>query len=348
MTKSRALHVSHATNVSPRTQRARERGLLAAANLGETHLHVSALAPGEVLALGAFHRRPAARGDVVIWPRHTGGRALPSGNGFVLTTLALPHRSALVGEDRCALAPDQVMNRCVRGVLQALRTLGVDVVYPGLDLLTVERRAIGALSFIEIGNAALFQAILAVGGTLADGPMLLDRADPDGVVPVTFIAPAEAATLAAILGADRSSWLRPSAFAERVASGYAEAFGIEIRSVDDKVTEVLADTYADQEELLEPPAPTGSSVRANGLLGPVEAWAEVHGGEIAGLSLAGDFISPADAPNRLLGALRGCPVDAAAIGARVTAFLDRDRGYFLGLRPADLIDLVHRSATVHS
>ena len=30
----------------------------------------------------------------------------------------------------------------------------------------------------------------------------------------------------------------------------------------------------------------------------------------------------------------------------VTAFLDRDRGYLLGLRPADLVDLIRRSATV--
>lgn len=347
MTKTSVLHVSHATNVAPLTQRDRERGLVAASARGEAHLHLSRLAPSAVLALGAFHRQPERQDDVPVWRRHTGGRAVPSGSGFVIISLALPHRSALVSDDAQALAPEQVMNRCVRGVLGALRALGVDVVYPGLDLLTHGRRAFGALSFVEWDDATFFQTLLAVDGSLAETPYLLDRADPEGVVPVEFLSAERATTLASILGDTTTPRLAPAALAGRVAGGYRDAFQIDVQTVDEEVVRALADAYASDPERIPPPEPSGRATRATGLLGPVEAWTEIDpSGRIASFSLTGDFIAPATCPLRLADALRGVPGEPSAIEKAVDDFLHRERSYILGLRPVDLIDLIQRSATI--
>ncbi len=342
---SRTLHVSRALNVEPSTQLAHERGLLAAAARGESHLHVSTLAPAKSIALGAFHRRPESSRDVAVWARHTGGRALPTGSGFVLATLALPHRSALTSDDRLELAPEQVMNRCVRGVLRALRGAGVDVSYPGLDLITHERRAIGALAFAEIGEPTLFQAVLAAERTLADGALLLDRVDPEGVVPMAMIPPTEATSLAEVLEPRGSAEIAPDVLVRRLAAGYAETFGMQARDPDETAVEALADAQSAAEE---PPSPSPASTgaRAVGLLGTVEAWTTLDAGRIDRIVLAGDFLSPPDLPGRLSDALHGLPPQAAEIERSVRGFLDRDHRYLLGLRPADLIDLLQRSATV--
>lgn len=346
MTKSSVLHTSYATDVLPSTQVCRERGLLAAAALGETHLHVSTLAPRDVLALGAFHRRPKLPSEVEIWPRHTGGRALPGGNGFVLVTLALPHRSALVDDERLTLAPEQVMNRCVRGVLNALRSLGIDVVYPGLDLLTHERRTIGVLGFIESDGPTLFQAILGASASFADGPLLLDRADPEGRVAANFIGPDETSTLVDVAGARIEPALAPPVFTERLATGYVDAFGVDPQALDDEVTTVLADAYRTGAPLVAAPDPQGASARIDGRIGPVEAWVRVDDDHLADLTLAGDFLSPAAAPANLAKALDGCPPRPDAIEERINGFVNPDDGYFLGLRSSDLVDLVQRSAGV--
>src|SRR4029450_4237126 len=96
--------------------RAREGTLLCAARRGEASLHVSALA-GDVISLGAFHREPRGPMPPDRWRRRTGGRAVASGSGFRLMTLALPHRAALVASSVADLRPEQALNRCVRGLL---------------------------------------------------------------------------------------------------------------------------------------------------------------------------------------------------------------------------------------
>jgi hypothetical protein len=56
---------------------------------------------------------------------------MPWGDGFVGLSLVLPHRSALAAADPLALAPEQVMNRCVRGVLRACELERRPRVLPG-------------------------------------------------------------------------------------------------------------------------------------------------------------------------------------------------------------------------
>lgn len=112
--------------------------------------------PEPGVLLGRFHATPdegSAR------RRHTGGRAVPVGPDHVRVALALPHRSALESDDPSALRPEQAMNRCVRGVLDACRALGVDPFYPGRDVVTAAGAPIAWLSIgEEASGAALFEA----------------------------------------------------------------------------------------------------------------------------------------------------------------------------------------------
>lgn len=121
--------------------------------------------PGTLL--GRFHAGPA---DDRRRRRRTGGRVVETGPEHVRLALALPHRSALESEDpSSALRPEQAMNRCVRGVLDAYRNLGVDALYPGRDVVTVARLPVAWLSFTEEEDGtALFEAGLAAGPAAPD------------------------------------------------------------------------------------------------------------------------------------------------------------------------------------
>src|SRR4029079_16786911 len=100
--------------------------------------------PGDVLAAGRWHLTPPTAADAgeAFVRRLTGGRALALGEGYLGISLLLPHRSALFAEDPLALAPFQIANRYVRGLLRALKQLGLPAFYPGRDLVTVNRRPI--------------------------------------------------------------------------------------------------------------------------------------------------------------------------------------------------------------
>ena len=59
--------------------------------------------PDDVLVLGRFHPPLATAG---VHRRLSGGRVVPGGAGFVVVSLALPHRSALASDDPYALRPE--------------------------------------------------------------------------------------------------------------------------------------------------------------------------------------------------------------------------------------------------
>src|SRR5437867_6171475 len=127
-------------DITPGTSLAWDRQLLGdAPQMGALRVYAFG---GDVLSLGRYHLAPEA-GSVPLHRRHSGGRAMLAGDGFVGMALTLPHRSALVSHEPLALTPEQVMNRCVRGLLEGLKQAGVSAFYPGRDLLTVEGRSIG-------------------------------------------------------------------------------------------------------------------------------------------------------------------------------------------------------------
>ncbi|MBY0279520.1 hypothetical protein K2Z84_29650 [Candidatus Binatia bacterium] len=349
MPRAGALLISSSEGVLPAAQRQRERALLDGAALGEMHLHVSSL-HGSVLALGAFHRTLPTSTDRTAswWRRHTGGAAVASGEGFAIVTIALPHRSALVADERLALRPEQVMNRCVRGVLAWLRRDGLDPLYPGLDAITVHRRTVARLGFTETREGpTLFQAIVACSGSFADTAALLDRLDPEGRVPIRLQARDEGTSLAQ-LGRWAGIPTDRSALARRLADAYAATFPASIGEVvelDPAVTERLAaDGSADTAELARPEI-DGSSVTEHGLLGPVAAVAQVTANRVDAVALTGDFIAPDWAVVELAERIVRGARDADAVRSTVRAVFDGNRAYLLGLAPAALERLLVRAIT---
>jgi hypothetical protein len=368
---SRSLVTSYARGVTPRVQRCRERALIEAARLGETHLHLSTFA-GEVLGLGAYHRTPGegdvrpptvvaaaatsrrAPGAAQLWRRHTGGRAVACGEGFVIVTLALPHRAALVGESAQDLKPEQVMNRCVRGFLASCRHLGLDPTYPGLDLVAVRRRAFAHLSFDEADDGTtLFQIVLAVTASFAATPPLLDHLDPHGVVPAAWIGADSVTTLGDELAEASvrdavSALADPGDLVALVAAGYADSFPLELLELDPAVTEAMLEDEVEavdaQGSSFPGPEPAASTATANGLLGPVSASVCVDRGQISRAGLSGDFIAPAWVVRRLCDRLAGTVLDREAIDRHVQDVLDGSRAYLLGMRSSALAELFATAA----
>lgn len=346
MPRPGALLISHAAGTTPAAQSRRERALLEGAALGEIHLHVSSL-QGSVLGLGAFHRQPRpGGGDAACWRRCTGGCAVTSGEGFVIVTIGLPHRAALVADDRLALRPEQVMNRCVRGLLAWLRRDGLDPLYPGLDAVTVRRRTLARLAFAETREGpTLFQAIVARSGSFTETAALADRLDPEGVVPLRLQAGSEVTSLAE-LGRTGGGTDLP-ALTRALASGYATTFpGAlgEVVELDPAVTdELAADDRSVPAPEASPPAAGGASAIEHGVLGQVAATARVAAGRVTDFMLTGDFIAPHWAVTELAARIHQLEPDPDAVRATVRAIFDGNVGYLLGLTPAALEQLVVRS-----
>jgi len=293
--------------------------------------------PGEVLAAGRWHLMPAGAADAgeTFVRRLTGGRALALGEGYVGISLLLPHRSALFAEDRFALAPFQVANRYVRGLVRALKSLGLSAFYPGRDLVTVNRRPIAALAFeTDEQGRLLFEVILAVERPLGAVAKLLDRRDVGGVIKADMLALEAGTSLRAEIGeslsvADLGALLRDS---------FAVQYGVRIEEVplsplEEQAVAALALregrgwTTARQPRGDLPLA--GSSGIQTGVL---EAhFALEQGRFIKEVMLAGDFIANSPAIAALEYRLRLCPAEWTAIGRVVDAVFADPSNYLLGV-----------------
>ncbi len=287
---------------------------------------------GDAVAIGRYHMTPRAdAGSAVrVGRRLSGGRVWPAGEGFVGLSLILPHRSALVGKDPYALAPYQVLNRCVRGILAACRQAGVDAFYPGLDLVTVNGAVLAAASFeTNAAGAMLFEAVIANRRDFAVLPRFLDACDPEGAVPAELWSEQSTASLARQLGAD----LALEEVAELLRRGYAEQFGIEVIPRPLLADELRAiDTLAAAEcGVRRQPTDCDRHATARVQLGVLEAHFSVRGDCIDHIVFAGDFIANSGAVAALEDALHGCALEWQAINQRVEAvFAARDH-FVLGI-----------------
>ena len=182
--------------------------------------------PEDVLLLGRYHAAGALGRDpgLTIARRLTGGRAFPSGNGFVQFSLIVPHRSFFFSADPHRIAPFQVLNRYVRGVLHGLKTGGVEVFYPGQDFLTVQRLPVGWHSFVtEDSGAVLYEGGVFVQRDMSLLPYLLDRADPQGTLPCQLFMPDQVHNL----GKDLGQSLAPDQVVRLLRNGFTQQFGLE-------------------------------------------------------------------------------------------------------------------------
>jgi hypothetical protein len=335
------LLLSAATGITPAEQRARESELLAAAGRGDLHLHLSTLS-GERLGLGAFHA-PLPGADERIWRRHTGGRAIAAGEGFLIVSLFLPHRSFLVSTERYALRPEQVLNRGVRGILAWLRGLGLDPVYPGLDFVTVGGQRIAHLSFCEMRRGpTLVQAVIARETSLAETMLRLDRLDPEGRIPALAWNPEDATTLAR-LNRKEAATLNPGATLGPLAESMSSTFALGVGLAEPHRVPPVGSASPAQKTTEIPAAHGAPEIQTEGRLGPVIACIEQDNGNVKRVTLGGDIIAPEGMTVALQAALGGAPADDAAIRAAVASVFDGDRGYALGLDPGGLRTLLGRA-----
>jgi lipoate-protein ligase A len=287
--------------------------------------------PGDVLSLGRYHFTP--RGGPV-HRRHSGGRAMACGAGFLGLGLVLPHRSALVSSEPFALSPDQVMNRCIRGVLRGLEAGGVPVLYPGRDTITSARKLLGFASFdVDDRGVLLFEAIVAVDRDLSLLPHLLDRIDPDGVVPTSMLLPDDATSVAQVLGRTP----RIEEIAEMIVGGY-QAAGQELSFVPYEGTG--SPPPADDAWLCQRVVRAELDHRATipTMLGTLEAHVALAAdGTIDDVTLAGDFIADAAAIAALERELRGCPVQRMAVGGITAAAFAKPGSFILGVGPISTV-----------
>jgi lipoate-protein ligase A len=329
---------------------AADRYLLAeAARTQQGVLRVFELA-GEVLSLGRYHLAPppVPGGAVQRWRRHSGGRAFPAGEGFLGLSLVLSHRSAIVGDDPFALAPEQVMNRYVRGILEGLRLVGVPAFYPGRDLVTVDGRPLGLVAFeVDRAGALLFEAIVANGRDPSVLPGLLDRVDPGGVVSAAMLTPDAVTSIRRVRGAAPGV----DELAESLRRGYEERLAVTFQRRDFSAEETRGLEAAAMEEYsgaswLGQRVPRAELDRRGSIttqLGVLEAHFALDGDRIHEIVFAGDFIANSPAVERLEHELRGSPAAAGAIETVVRAIFGRPENYILGIgSPRTVADAVAR------
>ncbi len=315
--------------LSPRESLAADRRLLDEAPAGQGALRVYALA-GEVLSLGRYHLapEPPAGCAVELWRRHSGGRAMPWGEGFVGLSLVLPHRAALVACDPLALAPEQVMNRYVRGILEACELSGVPALYPGRDAITVQRRILALVSFeVEASGALVFEAVIANGRDFSVLPGLLDRADPGGVVKAGMLTAEDTTSLAR----QRGRALDAAEVADRLRRGYERRLGVSFRERTLALDADLDEAAWLGQRRLGAHLDRHASIATQ--LGVLEAHLALAGGRIEEAMLAGDFIANSPAIERLERALRGCPAEPAAVEAMVAGVFAEPENFILGVGP---------------
>lgn len=295
--------------------------------------------PGDVLAAGRWHLAPASATDLgeAFVRRLTGGRALALGEGYLGVSLLLPHRSALVADDPFALAPFQVANRYVRGLMRALKHLGLPAFYPGRDLVTVNRRPIAVVAFeTDEEGRLLFEAIVAIERPLGAVAQLLDRWDAAGVIKGDLLALDGGTSLREEIGESPGI----AELGELVRNAFAEQFGVAIAEEPLSALEAQAVTALAAREgrawsLTRQPRADLPLLGTSGIqTGILEAhFALEQGRFLKEVCLAGDFIANSPAVAALEYRLRLCPAERGAIARVVDAVFGDGANYMLGVGP---------------
>jgi lipoate-protein ligase A len=295
--------------------------------------------PGEVLAAGRWHLAPSSAVDLgeAFVRRVAGGRALALGDGYVGLSLLLPHRSALLADDPMALAPFQVPNRYVRGLMRALKQLGLPAFYPGRDLVTVNRRPIAAIGFeTDDEGRLLFEVILAVDRPLSAVTQLLDRWDATGVIKGDPLALEGGTSLREEIGESPSM----EDLGTLLRDAFAEQFGLAIAAeplsaLEAQAVSALAAREARSWNTTRQPRDDLGLLGTSGIqIGVLEAhFALEQGRFLKEVCLAGDFIANSPAIASLEYRLRLCPAERGAIARVVDGVFNDAANYLLGVGP---------------
>jgi lipoate-protein ligase A len=295
---------------------------------------------GDVLALGRYHCAPevnSAAARVQLHRRITGGRALPFGDGFVGLSLVLPHRSSFFSDDPFELAPYQVLNRYVRGILEGCRAVQLAAFYPGRDFVTVDGRILALVSFeTDEAGTLLFEAIIANTRDFSLLPDFLDHADAEGVVKAEMLTPASTTCLAKELGTE----LALEEVAELLRRGYAKQFGLSLEPHHFAGLEARAIAGLVARESRDEGWLRQRQRRAN-LDRHASAWMQLgafeadfsleQGRFLKEVQFSGDFIANSPAIAALEQELRLCPAEWQAIDAVSSEVLARPENFVLGV-----------------
>ncbi|MGH7778298.1 MAG: lipoyl protein ligase domain-containing protein [Candidatus Binataceae bacterium] len=307
--------------------------------------------PEKTVSLGRYHLYSGAaqRAGIGAARRLTGGRAIGAGDGWLSIALIVPRVGALLSERDAALKPDQVMNRYVRGLLAALRSLGVDCFYPGRDAITSDHRELAACSFeVAASGAMLFEAALAVNRGMEELIHDLDRLDPAGGVSCPMYGPENATNLARILGRDIG-------FAE-IARAIIAGYGGLADSVCERTLEPEERAHATRRaegltagrwlRLAANPQSFNRSNRIAAQLGAVEVRLDVADNfTIERLMLTGDFVANSPGVAELEHRLAGATLDLPSVTRAVIDTYGGGRNFILGLGALDnLIQLIAEAA----
>ena len=306
---------------------------------------------GDVVSLCRYHLAPAERGaGPTLIRRHAGGRAWPHGEGFAGLSLIVPHRSALVSDDPFALAPHQVPNRCVRGILAACRRAGIDAFYPGRDLVTATGRVLGALAFeVDSRGILLFEAVLSIARGFDALAALLDAADPGGEIVAEPWSDERTTSLSRLLGRE----VALEELADLLRGGLEDEFPVETRPAhiadDDRSgIEALAIAQCSVEQWMNGRRRRAAHrrVTAPAQIGVLEALLALGArGEIDDVVLAGDFIANAPAIEVLEQQLRSRRLERFAIAPVIEEVFSKRENFILGIgKPSAITDLLLRAA----
>lgn len=308
---------------------------------------------GDAVSLGRYHLAPPAveGSGVDLCRRLSGGRAVPFGDGFVGISLVLPHRSAFYSEDPFFLAPYQVMNRYVRGLLEACKLVNIAAFYPGRDFITVDRRVLGLVSFeTDETGALVFEAILANTRDFSLLPELMEDIDPTGVVKIEMLPPSGVTSLARELRTQLSF----DEVAEMVCRGFAKQFGATVEPHSLSPLEAQAiDAVAARE--FAGPAWLGQRRFRAELDRHAALWIQLGSFEahyaveqerfLKEIMFSGDFLANSASIDRLEHELRLCPIDWRAIDAVANEIYGKPENYILGIgRLRTIADMILRGA----
>ena len=306
---------------------------------------------GRTISIGRYHlyRGPIEREGINVTRRLTGGRVVGAGQGWLGLALILPTRTALLKETVTRLKPDQIMNRYARGLLSAMRAMGMDCFYPGRDAITFEQREIAMCTFeTNAAGAMLFEVSIAHNRGMEEVVHDLERIDPDGALSCRMYDSASATKVVREIARDISF----DELANAIASGYQGSLGEtrrrELSAVETAQAQHRGRALGASKWLIGPVAATPLKLknRIASQLGTIEAAVALNSDKtIEAARLSGDFIANSPAIAELESELRGRSLDLPSISHAVTKTFGHNDNFFLGA--GELSNLVHLIAGVN-
>jgi hypothetical protein len=294
--------------------------------------------PQARISAGRFHRISA--GTAGIERRLSGGTLVGLGPGTVGLSLFAPSMAWL---DRAVekLKPAQVLNRAVRPVLSALRTLGVDAVYPGRDIVTLDRRPVAYASFTVLPDGVLVvEMLLALSNSFAETSSLLARFDSDGTAVTDGGTFAQAVQLVDFVEVPGDEKLR-----DVIAEACEETFDARIgRGGPPAEASVRAGQTAWAAFQAERGPIPQAACSAVGMtqLGVVEVDARIADGKLRDVNVCGDLIAPFETVGAIQANLEGKAPGRSVVRSAIESALAPPGSFLLG--GSDLEEIAGRLA----